>query len=132
MQIKYTAKLSRCRFRPTKCRYFPDTVSLKLRASVATAPIYAVLGKGTAPFDTSIINHGLSHNLYFEHMTRNYTILCFDTNKRSLQIHLILRICRERLLNLLFHHPIIFLFGSSSIMNKGYKGKLGVINFPYR
>ena len=41
MQIKYTAKLSRCRFRPTKCRYFPDTVSLKLRASVATAPIYA-------------------------------------------------------------------------------------------
>ena len=43
MQIKYTAKLSRCRFRPTKCRYFPDTVSLKLRASVATAPIYASL-----------------------------------------------------------------------------------------
>ena len=85
-----------------------------------------VLGKRTAPFDTSIINHGLSHNLYFEHMTRNYTILCFDTNKRSLQIHLILRICRERLLNLLFHHPIIFLFGSSSIMNKGYKGKLEV------
>lgn len=60
-------------------------------------------------------------------MTRNYTILCFDTNKRSLQIRLILRICRERLLNLLFHHPIIFLFGSSSIMNKGYKGKLEVI-----
>lgn len=83
-----------------------------------------VLGKGTAPFDTSIINHGLSYNSDFEHMTRNYTILCFDTNKRSLQIRLILRICRERLLNLLFHHPIIFLFGSSSIMNKGYKGKL--------
>ena len=91
-----------------------------------------VLGKGTAPFDTSIINHGLSYNLDFKHIVRNYTILCFDTNKRSLQIRLILRICRERLLNLLFHHPIIFIFGSSSIMNKGYKGKLGVINFPYR
>lgn len=25
------------------CRCFPDTVSLKLRASVATAPIYALL-----------------------------------------------------------------------------------------
>lgn len=49
MQIKYTAKLSRCRFRPTKCRYFPDTVSLKLRASVATAPIYAFIVSTYSP-----------------------------------------------------------------------------------
>lgn len=42
VQIKYTAKFSRCRFRPTKCRYFPDTVSLNPCASVAIAPIYAL------------------------------------------------------------------------------------------
>ena len=50
----------------------------------------------------------------------------FGHKKCSLQFNLFLRICRERLLNLLFHHPIIFLFGSSSIMNKGCKGKLEV------
>jgi len=35
-----------------------------------------------------------------EHMTRNYTILRKNRKKRPLQIHLALRICRERLLNL--------------------------------
>ena len=36
----------------------------------------------------------------FEHMTRYYSILRKNRKKRPLQIHLALRICRERLLNL--------------------------------